>query len=134
VTIDAQPRQGYLLLADISGCTACLTSQSSSTPTRSSADSHHRSSLNSFDGFDYLLDQWKQVFHPVGGSPYHNDADTGFAEILLELDSLIGGHNHFESFPPRETDQFAVGPASPALRMDGDDLVVPEMTRELAWE
>jgi hypothetical protein len=74
------------------------------------------------------------MFHAVAGSPHHNDADSGIAQILLELDSLIGGHSHLQSFSLAKTDQFAVGHAFPALRMDGEDLMAFQMTRQLTWE
>jgi len=87
------------------------------------ADPQHLAPLDSFDGFAHGRHQGQQMLHPIAPSTNHHHAETQPAQVLLELDALIGSEEHGESGFRRSPKQRAVLEPAPTLLLYGPAVV-----------
>ncbi len=74
-------------------------------------------------GLEYLRNQGAQIINPIRPSRHDDDGDAEFREVLLILEILVGGHEHFEAAGRGTAQQLAVLKSRPAELGYGSDVV-----------
>jgi hypothetical protein len=95
------------------------------------SDSKHVSWADGLKGSAQLRDVSPQVLKSVAPTEHDNRNSKG-AEVLLELETSIGGDKHGESPIGCGSKEDPISQAEPALSADGGYLVIREFEREPA--